>query len=248
MGIAIIALPVAAFAEPAAGADGWPRDGSFIRITRDGGLTPFSSIYYDVTVRGPTLVVTLVKDTACRTAQRERVVLLGGQAALDVIKALRDAGAWSMSAPSGASVGRAADTPSSADTPRWEFWNATGPSMTRFFVTADVFDSSPALVRLAAELRGIVGGLVEPLPMRDVFHPAHETGFLAMTSSESAAAVIDGWDHVRLPVNSLDLKVGVHEVTVTGANGGSRSFTVRIVAGETTSVHVLLNDVPPTAP
>ncbi len=229
------------------GADAaWPRDGSFIRVTRDGGLSPFTSIYYDVTVRGRTLVVTMVKDTACRMAQRERVALLGGPEALAAIERLRRAGAWSLNQPAGASMGRAADTAPSADSPRWEFWNAEGPSMKRFFVNRETLDRTPRLLGLLAELRGIVTGVVEPLPMRDVFHPASEIGFLAMTSSSPASAEIDGWDRFRLPVNALDLKVGVHEVVVTGTNGATRSFTVRIMAGETTSVHVLLEPADPS--
>lgn len=228
-------------------AEGWPRDGTFVRVTRDGGLSPFVSLYYDVTVRGSTLVVTLVKDTACRTAQREQVALLGGDEALSVIAILSEAGAWSVAPPPGSIMGRAADTAASASIPRWEFWHADGPSMTRFYVTQDRLDARPDLVRLLTAMRGLVSGLVDPLPMRDVFHPASEIGFLAMTSSEPAYAVIDGWDRVRLPLNSLDLKIGVHEVTVTGTSGGSRSFTVRIVAGETTSVHVLLDESSPSA-
>ena len=228
-------------------AEGWPRDGAFIRVTRDGGLSPFVSLYYDITVRGSTLVVTMVKDTACRTAQREQVALLGGGEALSVIALLAEAGAWSISPPPGAARGRAADTAASTANPRWEFWYADGPAMTRFHATQDVVDASPGLVRLLGAVRGVVSGLVDPLPMRDVFHPASEIGFLAMTASEPAYAVIDGWDRVRLPVNSLDMKFGVHEVTVTGASGGSRSFSVRIVAGETTSVHVLINESAPPA-
>ncbi len=247
MGVVSIVVPAAAVAIPA-GQDDWPPDGSFIRVTRDGGVGPFSSIYYDVTVRGSTVVVTLVKDTGCRTAQRERVALLGGADADEAIARLRAAGAWSIQAPADATVGRAADSAAPTDMARWEFFSADGRELSRFFVSDQVFKKQPVLVGLVAELRGLVRGLVEPLPMRDVFHPADQIGFLGMTSTSPAKALIDGWDRVRLPTTQLDLKAGIHEVTVYGDNGVTRTFTVRIVAGETTTVHVLLDEVESAVP
>jgi len=241
-GVVCVLAAAPVFAGPSASHGGWPPDGSFIRVTRDGGVSPFSLVSYDVTVRGSTLVVTLVKDTSCRTSLRERVVLLGGDAALRVISRLREAGAWSVHVPGGASPGRAVDADPPGTSPRYEFWWAEGDQMTRFYVSGELLDGDPALVGLSTALREVVRGLVDPLPMRDVFHPADEIGLLAMTASEPANAVIDGWDRVRLPVSALDLKAGVHEVTVTGRSGASRSFTVRIVAGETSTIHVLLDD------
>jgi hypothetical protein len=246
--IAAVALITAAFAVVpgrAVSADqSWPADGTFIRITRDGGLSPFLNVYYDVTVRGKTLVITMVKDTLCRVVTRERVVLQDGEDAVRTIARLRAAGAWTVEMPAGAARGRAADTASSPDQARYEFWMAEGRDMTRFFMSRDVMERSSALAGLRSVLRDIVTGVVEPLPMRDVFHPADETGVVAITSSESAVAVIDGWDRVRLPVSALDLKVGIHDVVVTGKSGATRNFTLRIAPGENAAVHVLLGDSP----
>lgn len=224
----------------------WPPDGTFIRITKDGGVSPFRVVYYDVTVRGKTVVLTMVKETVCRTGQRERVRLLDGDAAVNVISQLKQAGAWSVVAPVDAVKGRAADSKPEATTPRYEFWAAWGPQMYRFHISAPAIDSSPALVSLLTETRQAVVDRVEPLPMRDVFHPADQIGYMAMTASEPSYAVIDGWDRVRLPVSALDLKVGTHDVVVTGKSGASRTFSVRIVPGETSTVHVLLGNSTPS--
>jgi hypothetical protein len=80
--------------------------------------------------------------------------------------------------------------------------------------------------------------------MRDLFHPAERLGFLLMTASEPARAVIDGWDEVALPVDALELVEGEHRVRVRGASGAERDFSVRIAAGATSRVHVLLGDEP----
>lgn len=220
----------------------WPDDGSFIRITREGGVTPYISVYYDVTVRGRTLVVTMTKDTLCRVMTHERVVIQDGLDAMRTIEALRGAGAWTIREPDPVSGRTQAATESDGDGVQYEFWNASGRRMTRFRVTRSQVLSDPGLARLLAVLRTTVTGVVEPLALRDVFQPADRTGILAITASEPAVAVIDGWDRVRLPVSSLDLKVGVHDVVVTGKSGSKRNFTVRVVPGENPAIHVLLGD------
>ena len=237
----VIAVPLEA-AEPESS---WPADGSFVRITREGGVTPYISVYYDVTVRGRTLVVTMTKDTLCRVMTHERVVILDGSDARRVLGILSDAGAWIMRPPvrDRGTVETAPGSPD--DDAAYEFWSASGRDMRRFRATRRELLGDPGLTRLLSVVRATVTGLVEPLALRDVFQPADRTGILAITASEPAVALIDGWDRVRLPVSSLDLKVGVHEVVVTGKSGSRRNFTVRVVPGENPAIHVLLGDPPP---
>ena len=114
--------------------------------------------------------------------------------------------------------------------------------MKRFFMYENDLRKNTDLLALVSTVRFLFQERVEPLPLRDVFHPADRTGYLAMTASEPADGVIDGWDRFRLPVTSLGLKAGYHEVVVTSRSGISRSFTLRIVPGETSTVHVLFEN------
>ncbi|MBM4395777.1 MAG: hypothetical protein FJ087_08810 [Deltaproteobacteria bacterium] len=217
-----------------------PPDGSFFRVTVDGGVSPFTSVSHDVTVRGRTVVVTLQKESLCRQGQRERVRLLDGPEAAAVLAALADAGAWSVAAPPGAVHGRARDTAAPRDAPRWEVWYAWGREMRRFHVDERTLLASAGVLAVVTAVREAVASRVEPLPMRDAYHPADRVGFLTMTASEPARAVLDGWDAFRLPVDGLDVAEGEHKVRVEGTSGKRREFTVRVVAGTGTHVHVVL--------
>jgi hypothetical protein len=225
---------------PAVADPGPPPDGSFVRVTVDGGVSPFSVVAWDVTVRGRTAVVSLVKETPCVQGQRERVHLFDGPAADAVFAELARGGAWAVEAPAGATAGRARERPAPKDVARYEFWVAWGRHMQRFSVDERVLLASPALLGVFVAVRDAVRGRVDALPMRDLYHPAGKIGFLTMTATEPAKAVFDGWDEVPLPVDSLELVDGDHRVVVRGDSGHQREFTVRVVAGQTSQVHVVL--------
>jgi hypothetical protein len=217
-----------------------PPDGSFIRATLDGGVSPFTSVVWDLTVRGRTVVLSFVKESVCQPGQRERVRLFDGSEADAILAAMDAAGAWALVPPAGAVEGRARDRSAPRDGPRYEFWTARGRTMTRFSLEqADLVASPQALAAFVA-LRDAVAGRVEPLPMRDLFHPAEKIGYLSMTATEPSVATFDGWDQVRLPVDALDMVEGEHHVVVKGDSGSTREFDVRIVAGTTSQVHVVL--------
>lgn len=217
-----------------------PPDGSFARVSVDGGVSPFTAVAYDVSVRGKTVVVSLVKESLCRVGQRERVRLLDGPEADALLAALAAAAVWEVPAPRGAVAGRARDSSPPRDGPRYEVWVGLGREMRRFHFDGASLMTSPATLAAVTAIREAVVSRVEPLPMRDLYHPAERIGYLTMTASEPARAVLDGWDEVRLPVDALEVVEGEHAVVVEGAGGKRREFTVRIVAGAAAQVHVVL--------
>ncbi len=217
-------------------------DGSFVRVTVDGGVSPFTSVSWDVTVRGGTAVVSFVKESLCQTGQRERVRLLEGENARDLLSALRDASAWTCAVPGNATAGRAADRPPSPDQPRYEVWSAWGHRMVRYHLPQSALWNSPCTLGLITALSAEVRSRVEPLPMRDLYYPADRLGFVTMTASETATATFDGWDVARLPVDALEMVEGEHDVVVTGVSGHSRQFRIKVAPGLTQRVHVMLEN------
>ncbi len=235
--LALLTLPLVARADPGA-----PPDGSFFRVTVDGGVSPFRTVAWDVTLRGKTVVVSLVKETLCLKGQRERVVLLDGDGAARLLAELEAAGAWSFAGPPehDGIEARSRDRAPAPGGTRYEFWRAVGRRMTRFTVDSAGLGRLPAVLAAFTGLREAVQRRVEPLPMRDLYHPADKLGWLTMTATEPATATFDGWDAVKLPVDSLEMVDGEHSVVVVGTSGRQREFTVRIGAGSTSQVHVLL--------
>ena len=239
----ILVAAVVVLAATAARADpGAPPDGSFFRVTVDGGVSPFRTVAWDVTLRGKTVVVSLVKETLCQKGQRERVVLLDGDGAARLLAELDAAGAWSFAGPpehDGVEA-RSRDRAPAPGATRYELWRAFGRRMTRFTVDSAGLARLPAVLAAFTGLRDAVVRRVEPLPMRDLYRPADKLGWLTMTATEPATATFDGWDAVKLPVDSLEMVDGEHSVVVVGTSGRQREFTVRIGAGSTSQVHVLL--------
>lgn len=216
-------------------------EGTFVRITVDGGVSPFSSVQYDVTVRGRTVIVTHVKESLCYRGQQERMRLVEGDAARDLVRSLQALGAFAPPVPRDATPGRARDREAPRDAPRCEFWSAWGTAMTRFSLGESALREFPDLLRVRAAVRDAVVGRVGALPMRDLYHPAQRLGLLTITATEPATATLDGWDTFALPVESLEVVEGDHRVTVVGASGRTREFRVRVVAGGASRIHVLLD-------
>lgn len=242
--LAILLLsPHARSREPASPPDRMidtPPDGSFVRITLDGGVSPFTMVAWDVTVRGPTSILSLVKESLCHRGQRERVRMLEGEGASGILRQLVEAGAWSMAVPEGAGPGRSSEGPPTAREPRYEFWTGLGRTMTRFSLPESRVLGHPDLVRVLVAVQDVVSSRVDPLPMRNLYHPPQRLGFLSMTASEPARAVLDGWDSFRLPVDALEVVEGEHGVLVVGESGRRREFKVRVAAGITNRIHVVL--------
>ncbi len=220
-----------------------PPDGSFLRVAIDGGLSPFTSVVWDVTVRGETVVVSLVKESLCRTGQRERVRLLQGSEARDLIESLVRSGAWSVEGvPRGATAGRAKDHARSPGETRYEVWTAWGRQMSRWIVTQGTLHRVPRALRVVTALPDVVRRIVDPLPMRDLYVPAGRIGYLTVTASEEGEMVIDGWDRVPIPAESLEVVEGDHQVVATGRSGRVQRFRVQVLGGAMQRVHVLFQD------
>jgi len=220
--------------------DAFPPDGSFVRVTVESGVSPFRSVASDVTVRGRTAVVSLVQESLCLQGQRERVRFVDGPNAVALLKALQAVRAFEVVPPeSGATPGRARENPPSSSA-RYEFWIGWGRNVTKFFVDEATLLASPHLLLVFTTVRDSVRSRVDPLPMRNLFHPPGRLGFLNLTATEPATAVLDGWDQVRVPADSFDVVEGEHVVVVTGDSGRSREFTVKVVAGQISRVHVVL--------
>jgi hypothetical protein len=217
-------------------------EGTFIRITADGGVSPFTSVAWDVTVRGATAVVSLVKENLCATGQRERVKLLEGAGARRILATLKDAGAWTCPGPTVATTGRARDHAAPSDQVRYEVWSAWGRRMTRYHLTQSALREAPCALAVITAVTAEVRARLESLPMRDLYYPSDRLGWVTATSSEAATATIDGWDQVRLPVDALEVVEGEHSVVVTGESGRTRQFKIKVAPGMTLRVHVLLED------
>lgn len=222
-------------------------EGTFVRVTLDGGVSPFTSVSWDVTVRGGTAVVSLVKESLCQNGQRERVRLLEGANARLLLATLKDAGAWRCEVPEVATSGRARDRPTPTEQPRYEIWSAWGHRMTRFHLPQSALRDAPCALSVITTLAAEVRARIEPLPMRDLYYPAERLGWVTMTASEAAKATFDGWDTVHLPADALEVVQGEHTVVVTGESGRTQQFKVKVVPGLTQRIHVLLED-PPDGP
>jgi len=223
-----------------------PPDGSFLRLSIDGGLSPFTVVVWDVTVRGGTVVVSLVKESLCRTGQRERVRLLQGDEARELLAALTGAGIWSAGddKPVGATAGRAKDHPRSPQESRYEVWSAWGRRMTRWIVTQGTLHQVPRALRVVTGLPDLLRRYLDPLPMRDLYVPPGRIGHLTVTASEEGEMVIDGWDRVPIPAESIEVVAGEHQVVATGRSGRVRRFRVQVMAGGIQRVHVLFQEGP----
>lgn len=217
-------------------------EGTFVRITLDGGVSPFSTVQYDVTVRGRTVIVSLVKESLCYRGQQERIRLVDGESGRALVASLTSLGAWQPRPTVDSVAGRARDSEAPRDAPRYEFWAAWGADMTRFSVPEARLRECPELLRVWTAVRAAVSDRVGALPMRDLFHPAHRLGYLTITATEGASATLDGWDTFPLPVDSLEVVEGDHRVMVVGESGRTREFRVRVVAGGSSRIHVLLDD------
>ncbi|HOU53301.1 MAG TPA: hypothetical protein PLQ97_05170 [Myxococcota bacterium] len=229
-------VATAGAAEPVA----LPPDGSFLRVTVDGGISPFTSVVWDVTVRGEAVVVSLVKESLCRTGQRERVRLLQGDPARTLLESLVGAGVWTVGeVPRGATAGRARDASGRPGEVRYEVWMAWGRQMSRWTVTQGQLHRVPQALRVVTVLPDLVRTLVDPLPMRDLYVPAGRIGYLTVTASEEGEMVIDGWDRVPLPVESLEVVEGDHQVVATSRSGKVQRFRVQVLGGGMHRVHVL---------
>ncbi len=216
-------------------------EGTFVRITLDGGVSPFQSVQYDLTLRGRTVVVTLVKESLCYRGQQERLRLVDGDEARALMDTLKTVKAFGTQAPTSAVQGRARDSKPPGDVPRYEFWSAWGGRMTRFSVSEAILNESPDLMRVFVAVRGAVTSRVGGLRMRDLYHPSKRLGALTITATEAATATLDGWDTFPLPVESLEVVEGDHRVLVIGESGQTREFRVRVVAGGASRIHVLLD-------
>ena len=220
-------------------------DGSFVRITLDGGVSPFTVVSWDVTVRGSTVIVSLVKENLCQTGQRERVRLLEGNNAASLLAVLKEAGAWTCQVPGVATAGRSANKTAPADQPRYEVWSAWGRSMVRYHLTQAALREAPCALRVISSVTAEVRARLDTLPMRDLYYPAEKLGWVTMTASEPASATIDGWDTVQLPVDALQVVEGEHQVVVTGESGRIRQFMVHVAPGLTQRIHVVLEQQAP---
>lgn len=219
---------------------GQPPDGSFVRITVTGGVSPYRKVAWDVTWRGRTAVVTLIKETLCHKGQRQSLKLLDFAAARDLFEQLSDEGIWELKKPSDASTGGIqTGTPPSKGF-LYEFWIAWGKRMLRFHADQEMLLSDPALVKALGAVRDGVGSRVDPLPIQDLYHEPSRMGFVQITATEEAVAVLDGWQKVGLPVHSLEVVEGEHKVLVRGVTGRTSEFSLRVVAGMTNQIHVVL--------
>lgn len=220
-----------------------PPDGSFLRVSIDGGLSPFTSVVWDVTVRGETVVVSLVKESLCRTGQRERVRLLQGDEARDLLESLVRSGAWSIDGvPRGAMAGRAKDHPRRPGERRYEVWMAWGRQMIRFVVPQGLLHQVPRALRTVTVLSDLIRRQVDPLPMRDLYVSPGRIGVLTVTASEEGEMVIDGWDRVPIPVESLEVVEGDHQIVATSRSGRVQRFRVQVLGGAMQRVHVLFRE------
>lgn len=215
-----------------------PPDGSFCRVTLDGGVSPFSVVVWDITVRGGSVVMSFIKESPCQPGQRERVRIYDGPEADAILKEIN--ALWSLEVPPSATLGRARDRPAPKDSPRYEFWVAYGKVMKRFWVDQQVLVSSPGLLKAFISIRDAVQSRVEPLFMRNLYYPVNKIGYVTMTATEPATAIFDGWEQIRLPVDACEMVEGEHHVVVRGDSGRIREFDLRITAGTTTQVHVVL--------
>jgi len=211
-----------------------------VRITADGGVSPFKVVTHDVTVRGSTAVLTLAKESLCHPGQQERVRLLEGQEAQALLAALDAAGVWDVRPPPGATEGRARDRPAPLDEQRFEVWVGKGKEMRRFFMKQSALLAAPAVLAVVMAVREAVSSRVEPLPMRDTSVKPGKVGYLSITASEPGRAILDGFESHRLPVDGLDVPEGEHLVRVEGDSGRFREFRVKVTAGAGTAVHVVL--------
>ncbi len=222
---------------------GFAPDGSFVRVTVRGGVSPFRMVAHDVTVRGDTVVVSLVKESLCYVGQRQDVRVVGGAGAKALVERLRRVGAFAKAAVEGAEAG-ALDARASGRLaePRYEFWSAWGNRMERFHVDREVLMRHPDLVAVLAAVRDEVASRTDPLPMRDLYHSPSEMGVLVVTASEEAIAILDGWERFRLPMDGVDVVEGVHRLRVEGVSGRVREMTIRVERGMTSRYHVVFED------
>jgi len=214
-------------------------DGSFVRISVIGGVSPFRKVAWDVTLRGDTTVVTLVKESVCRRGQRQSIQFLDLDSAPELLETLHQGGVWELKRPARAKDGGLDDEVATSE-PKYEFWVAWGRRMERFWIDQKDLLDRPELVRALGVVRDGVDSRVKPLPVMDVYHDPATMGWVQVTATEKAVAVVDGWQKVRLPAGPLEMVEGEHTVAVRGLTGRTSEFKVRVVAGTTNQVHVVL--------
>lgn len=214
-------------------------DGSFVRITVDGGVSPYISVSYDLTVRGSTIVASLVKQSLCSRGQQDSVRLIDGEKAQAILSEIERFGTWTIEAPPTATKGKSRDTKPSKDRMRYEFWVGYGSKMVRFYLDENALFDNPNLLAIAMFIREVVRSTCPPIQMRDVYHPPNKMGGLSLTSNEPGYAFIEGFEPMRLPLDGIEIVEGEHKVTVKSDSGRVKEFKVRIAGGVVTQVHVV---------
>jgi len=240
---------VGAMGSPRSAAAQWVSDGSFVRVTERGGVSPFRMVAYDVTVRGDTVLVSLIQEALCTVGQRQTVKVLQREAAQSLLKRLKDLGAFETAPVEGAVLGPAEpDPPGPRGRPgplRYEFWSALGREMRRFHVDQQVLVRDPGLLRTFVSVRDAVLSQTGRMPMRDLYHPADQMGTLCVTASRGGTAVLDGFEAFRLPMDGVEVVEGEHTLKVTADSGEVREVRVRVVRGLTARYHIVFDDQEP---
>lgn len=218
-------------------------DGSFVRVTVRGGVSPFRMVSHDVTVRKDTVVVTLAKESLCYVGQRQDLRVVGGTEGVALVERLRRVGAFAKAPVDGAQAG-AMDVLAAyrSPEPHYEFWSAWGSRMERFSVDSAVLAKHPDLLAILSAVREEVASRTDPLPMRDLYHSPSEMGVLVVTASEEAVAIVNGWERFRLPMEGVDMVAGEHRLRVEGVSGRVRELTVRVERGMTSRYHIVFQD------
>lgn len=209
-------------------------DGAFLRVTIEGGASPFRRVAYDISVRGNLVLLGLIKESPCIPGQRQSLKIVTGREAEGVIERLREAGAFDEDLPFEEIEGR----DEVKEEAEYEIWSSFGNKMHRLRVQEkDLFEDKRLLKVVLAARREVVTR-TEPIPARLSFFLPREIGYLSVTASEEATAVLDGIERMKVPIEALEVREGEHVLVVQGVSGRVRTLKVWVGRGLTRHYHV----------
>ena len=220
---------------PAAASTDGPRAGAedYVRIRLSpGGPTPFDSIAYEVTWRGPATTAVHRRTLPGDAESLHSLGLLTRDEALAVGALLRGVDVLSLGdgAPESASP--------------WDLtWTVDvqleGVSRT-FRVTAPEQLRDRRYFRLVDGVRRAVKAVTGELPFRNVFFSPDRRGWVTLQSVPAARVWIDGFDtQLETPLYSYELAAGAHTIRLVAASADlDRTYEIKVEPGGTTNLRV----------
>ena len=239
MFLLIAGLPAARAQEPAARESSKSPQHFFdhVRVTLEGGSTPFMAVQYAVRFIDGQAVAVQTKQYAHVPVYDNRVVAVVPEEALALMQKLDEDGIMDMAAAS-------AEAPFALS---WRIEVGFAGKANEFVVKGPALLDDQRFAQIIGTVKGFVEGHTGPSYYRDITVPEAELGLLNLRSYPPAEVFIDGVPLGRSsPVYGLELAPGVHSL-VLRRDGLDRNYKFSIYKAQVTNLNLNLSKYGPVS-